>query len=236
MTNESPAICIDNVDFSWRSRTGSVQAVQHLTAEFPAGVPHVICGPSGSGKSTLAYLIAGLADPERGCVTLNGTDVREQRQRIACLFQFPEKLFYEETVRDEFAALNGHTPSAKQNGILGTLGLDMDALGSLHPFQLSEGYGRLVALAFQAARNPAVFILDEPTVGLDWRFHSRVERFLGGWSTSQRILIIITHDIDFIRRIGGRSWILSEGALIWNGPTEELLADKELQYRSSLMA
>ena len=132
MKNESFTVHIENVDFSWQSRNGSVPAIRHVTADLSVGVPNVICGPSGSGKSTLAYLIAGLADPDRGRVTTGGRDVREQRHRIACLFQFPEKLFYEETVIEEFAALNGHTPSGKQNGILSALGLDMDAIGKLH--------------------------------------------------------------------------------------------------------
>ena len=103
-----------------------------------------------------------------------------------------------------------------------------------HPFHLSEGYGRLVATVLQLSRDPAVLILDEPTIGLDWIFYDRMTQLIKGWIHENRTLILITHDMDLIRELGGRAYGLLDGCLTWIGETKDLLEDTEMQRTLAL--
>jgi energy-coupling factor transporter ATP-binding protein EcfA2 len=214
----------DAVCYSWPSRCPAKPAVLPISAEFEGGLIHLICGPSGSGKSTLSLLLAGLLGPDSGIVQLNGEPVAGQRARIAYSFQFPETVFFEDSVAAELAHLSPNS-APTDTEVFTRLGLSFAELAPQHPYHLSAGYGRLTAIALQLSRRPDVLILDEPTAGLDWEFHSRMLRVLKEYSDRNHILIVVTHDTEVMRKLGGRAWVMNRGALARSGPTEELLQD-----------
>lgn len=221
-----------NLEYAWRDRDGERPAVRGFSAEFPSGVPHFICGPSGSGKTTLGYLLSGLAAPDSGVVSLTETPPGE-RNRIAYVFQFAEDIFFEDTVAGELKQIaGGHEEHASQ--VYAQLGIDVDDLLSLPPHRLSAGYARLVAVGLQMAREPQVLILDEPTIGLDWRFHRRMTQALRDWVSPSRIHIVITHDLDLMSELGGLAWVVSDGRLAWSGEVRSLLADTLLLEKFAL--
>lgn len=214
------------IQYTWQDRSGRTTAVAEFNGDFAAGVPHILCGPTGSGKSTLAFLLAGLLNPESGTVTLDGVNVAEIRGHIATVFQFPEELFFEDSVEEELrSAAHGRTDFGAS--CCAALGVALDEVAQVHPFHLSAGYGRMVALALQLAREPRVLIADEPTIGLDWIHRARVVHTLKEWPGPERTLIAITHDLGLMRELGGRSWVLSQGRLVWNGDTAQLLKDEK---------
>ncbi len=218
---------VDHVSFSWRYRGGVRSAVKDVSAVFEAGTAHVICGPSGSGKSSLSYLLAGMLPPERGMVLLNGQAVGEQQGEIAYVFQFPESIYFEDSVQAELEHWTGNGAALKAD-YFAQLGIPFAAIAQKHPYHLSAGYGRLVAIALQLAREPKLLVLDEPTIGLDWDYNRRMVTLLREWVNPERILVVVTHDLDLMRGLGGRAWVMAGGELAWSGETADLLAQPEL--------
>ncbi|MBU0509658.1 energy-coupling factor ABC transporter ATP-binding protein [bacterium] len=224
------------LSYAWHLRREVVPALRDFGATFECGVPHLICGPSGSGKTTLSLLLAGLLKPDSGSVSLDGTPVSERRSETAYVFQFPENIFFEDSVRIEFAQVVGPSRNGTAVSYLERIGIPFPQIADTHPFHLSEGYGRLVATVLQVAREPQVLVLDEPTIGLDWHFHERMIDLVRQCVQPDRILIIVTHDVDFMRDIGGRARVLVEGRLAWSGETSDLLAQPPLLRQFGLKA
>lgn len=221
-----------NLKFAWRSGESKIEAVSGFSAEFPGGVPHFICGPSGSGKTTLGYLLSGLHAPDSGSVSLQITSAGE-RGNIAYVFQFAEDLFFEDTVADELKQIAGNGEERARE-VFAPLGIRPSEILRLQPHRLSAGYARLTAVALQMARDPQVLILDEPTIGLDWRFHRSMTDALRNWITPSRILIVITHDLDLMRELGGQAWVVAGGCLGWSGEVASLLNDDSLLEKFAL--
>jgi len=217
-----------HVEYTWRFRGGNIKALQSVSLQLPAGLPHIICGPSGSGKTTLALALAGLITAERGEISLEGTSVEQCLSDIAYVFQFPENIFFEDNIESELRQIARSHGNGTASMHFANLGINLDDIRAVHPFHLSEGYSRLVAIALQLAREPRVLILDEPTIGLDWKHQSRLISLLKKWVTDNRILVIIAHDLELMRQVGGRIWVLEDGRLAWSGETEALLENQEL--------
>jgi energy-coupling factor transport system ATP-binding protein len=221
-----------NLKFAYHTREGAVKALNGFSAEFPGGVPHFVCGPSGSGKTTLGYMLSGLFEPSSGDVMLTGVSDANKRD-FAYVFQFAEDLFFEDTVADELRQItNGG--NEKVQLVSARLGIGLSDIMMQHPHRLSAGYARLTAVALQMVRDPRVLILDEPTIGLDWRFHRRMTDALKNWVSPARILLVITHDLDLMRELEGQAWVMSEGSLAWSGEVKALLADESLLERFAL--
>ena len=230
------ALSAEHIDYTWRFRGGNIKALDSVSVQFPSGTPHIICGPSGSGKTTLALALAGLIKTEGGAIFLEDSPMDRSLGEIAYVFQFAENIFFEDSVANELREIAGVHRNGSAAAYLSELGIALDDIRDAHPFHLSEGYSRLVAIALQLAREPRVLILDEPTIGLDWRHQARLIRLLKRWVTDDRILVIIAHDVELMREIGGSAWVLVEGRLAWSGETDALLASPELVESFSLAA
>jgi energy-coupling factor transporter ATP-binding protein EcfA2 len=220
-------------DVSYTYADRSTPAVSVVSLALHGGETHLICGPSGSGKSTLALLLAKLLTPNSGTVELCGYD-SSTVLAVGFVFQFPETLFFADSVAEEFTLLNPAPALGDVQQTLEEIGVAYDELALRHPFQLSVGMGRMTALALQLVRNPQVLIADEPTIGLDTEHSARVTATLKNWPKHDRILVVITHDIDLVRDLGGTVHLLNSGEIGWSGPADELLANHDLQLQFGL--
>lgn len=230
----SRVLKVENVSYAWSFRGGKAEALLSVSAEFRSGVPHVICGASGSGKTTLALLLSGLITDNLGKIRLDQQAIADCRKQIAYIFQFPESIFFEDSVEAELRQITGDDSTGTAEEYFQQLGIRFEDIAQKHPFHLSEGYSRLVATVLQMSRDPLVLIADEPTIGLDWEHHAQMTKLLKGWITPERILLIISHDLDLMQELGGYSWVLAKGELAWSGETHALLADPALLEQYSL--
>ena len=222
-----PTLVADNLHYAWRLPRDVVPAIGGVSAEFRAGVPHVICGPSGSGKTTLSLLLTGQFPPDGGNVLLDDCPISRCRHEAAYVFQFPENIFFEDTVARELQQITGSSRNRLAEKYLEKLDICFDDVAEKHPFHLSAGYGRLIATVLQVAREPRVLVVDEPTIGLDCHFHRRMIGLLRECAMTDRVVIVVTHDAELMRELGGRAWVLSEGKLVWSGDTHELLGQPQ---------
>lgn len=187
--------------------------LRDVSLSLRAGEVLAILGPNGAGKSTLAGCLSGLVPPKAG---------RRKGPAGAVAFQNPEAHFSRETVRTEIAALTHDGGSILQ--ILERWGLT--AVADQHPFTLSQGQKRRLALALLAetGRWP-VLILDEPTAGLDGAAEAALGRRIRALAREGRAIAVITHDLDFALSVADRAVLVAGGRLRFDGPCTALMRD-----------
>lgn len=216
------------------------EALRDVSFGLEKGAFGLIIGPSGSGKSTLVQHLNGLLKPTKGRIIFDnsiiGLDKQELlrlRRRIGLVFQMPEDNFFTETVYDEiaFAPRNlGFTEDETKNKVfaaLETVGLDARTFCERHPFRLSSGQKRLVAIAAVLSLQPEVLILDEPTAGLDASAGKRLFALLADLNRSRGLTIIIaTHHLNEAAVLAQVVLVLNRGVLVMSGPPGAVFADR----------
>lgn len=187
--------------------------LRNVSLELRAGEVLAIVGPNGAGKSTLAACLAGLLPPRAG---------RRKGPPGAVAFQNPEAHFSRESVRSELASLAQDGEPVSH--LLDRWGLTRAA--DQHPFTLSEGQKRRLALALlsETDRWP-VLILDEPTAGLDGVGEAALGARIRTLAGEGRAIGVITHDLDFALSVAHRALLVDRGGVQFDGPCAVLMRD-----------
>jgi len=207
-----------------------------------------LIGPNGAGKTTLFNCLAGVIEPDGGKVRLGGQDLggmsphRRARQGIARTFQRIE-LFAGLSVRQHLLVadraqhqrggllrdLMGRSkPTAEENAradaVLELVGLTDEAEAPAQSLPL--GRGRVVELARALVCEPRLLFLDEPSSGLDGNETMAMADVLEQVQAEREVAILLCeHDVPFVERLAGRTYVLDCGRLIAQGTTAEVLAD-----------
>ncbi len=196
---------------------GGPPVLDGVSLHAAAGELVAVLGPSGSGKSTLLRVIAGLIDPDRGSVWIDGRDVTRvptHRRGVGLVFQ-DEQLFPHRDVAANIAfglRMQGRPAGERDARVADLLGLvGLAGFQSRRVTELSGGEAKRVALARSLAPSPRVLLLDEPLTGLDRELHDRLTtelaRILRAAGTTS---VLVTHDRDEAAAIADRVVTMDE--------------------------
>ena len=237
--NENKDIVVEIRDLN--TRFGENQVHQDISLNVFRGEILAVVGGSGSGKSTLLREMVLLQKPTSGSVSVLGEDATQLadmpaldlRRRIGVLFQ-EGALFGGLTVLENVAApLREHTtlshPLVDEIALmkLALVGLTADD-GNLYPSQLSGGMRKRAALSRAIALDPELLFLDEPTSGLDPVSADAFDELILQLKESLGLTVImVTHDIDSLRRVADRAVILGDGVILGSGSMAELLQSSD---------
>ncbi len=210
----TPAVEAKDLTF----RYGARQALDDLDLQIERGEVFVFLGPNGGGKTTLFRLLSTLIPLQTGEVKILGLDLRTHkhpiRSRLGVVFQAPSldrKLTVMENLRHQGAlyGMYGRHLKARQQELLEQLGL-RDRANELVE-RLSGGLRRRVEIAKAMLHSPQVFLLDEPSTGLDPGARSDLWRYLRQLQQDEQVTIVLTtHLLEEADR-ADRSAILHEG-------------------------
>lgn len=203
---------------------GGQEALSGLTLEVDKGEMVFVTGHSGAGKSTLLKLIALIDRPTSGQVIVDGQSTRRVKRRkipayrrqIGMVFQ-DHKLLYDRPVADNVAlplVIAGAGPRETGRRVRAAL----EQVGLLHkerqnPETLSAGEQQRVGIARAIVTRPKLLIADEPTGNLDPDLSREVMRIFRRFNEVGVTLMIASHDIALIDRLGCRRIELDEGRL-----------------------
>jgi NitT/TauT family transport system ATP-binding protein len=200
-TARAGALSLRDVAFAFPARNGEpLQALGGVDLEIPGAGIVALIGPNGCGKSTLLRVVAGLLEPGRGEVLLDGTPVTGPDPRIGLVFQEPRLLPWRTTAANityplELAGWPVERRERRLGELLELTGLD-GAAAAARPAELSGGQRQRAALARSLALQPEVLLLDEPFSALDALTRERFDlELLALWERAAPTIVLVTHSI-----------------------------------------
>jgi cobalt/nickel transport system ATP-binding protein len=234
---------LEGVAFGWPQAPA---AFAGLNCRIGPGEKVVLLGHNGSGKSTLLKLLDGLVFATAGRCLYDGVELTPRqfrdkawsrcfRQEVGLLFQDPEAMLFNPTVREEIAygPRQLGLPDADARVAHWARELQLEPLLGHAPFNLSGGQKQKVALAAVLALEPKVLLLDEPWANLDPRAAGWLMQYL---ARTQATVVVSTHNLWLAQALGERCLILGDqrGGLLYDGPVADALADQALLASAQL--
>lgn len=204
------------------------RALDGVSVDVRAGEVLLIAGASGSGKSTLSCVAAGLIEPDAGSIEVGGARVRTGDVGVA--FQRPEDQLFCESVADELAfaprnlGCDEGEVDARVRRAADLVGLPSELMDR-YPFDLSGGQARRVAVASVLSLGARIYLLDEPTAGLDAAGRAAMHELARILAGEGLAVAVISHDIEEWLAVADRVVLMSAGRVVWSGSPGALVDD-----------
>lgn len=223
-------ICTSSLSKTFRSRTGTTEAVKDVSVTFPPGLS-VLIGANGSGKSTLIRLLCTIEKPTRGGFSIDGSEIAGRalanyRRRIGYV---PQDVHFASTMtcRDALAYA-GWVAGLDRRAYLRRIPevlemIELPEIENSRVGNLSGGQTRRVGIAASLIHSPDILFLDEPTAGLDPQARIEVRHLLNRLKDSATI-ILSTHLQDDLEHVADNVVALHNGRVAYKGEWSRLKA------------
>ncbi len=230
---------------------GKQTALDNISLCIHAGERIAILGSNGSGKSTLLKVMDGLYFPTSGEICALGSPLSEQafqddefnfsfRRRVSLVFQDSDVQLFSPSVWDEIAfaplqlGLSRDEVIKRVDGAMAALRIEK--LRDRAPHRLSGGEQKRVALASVLSLNPDVWLMDEPTAGLDPRSVSWLVDFIIEQGRLGKTIVTATHDLNIVESIADRIFVIDEDHhIVAEGTPDQILENHDLLIACNLM-
>lgn len=211
-----------SVSFSYEEGGAQLPALREVSFELPAGGSLALLGASGAGKTTLLQVLRGLDRADGGAVLLDGVEpaaaaYADLQHQVGLVFQQAELQLFAATAREDVAFGPRHLGWGEAdvtNAVeeaLELAGLPPGDFGERHPYSLSGGEQRRLALAGVLAMRPRLLLLDEPFVSLDPGTRRDLVAVLERLKAGGVTLLLATHDVDLAWSLCDQRLLLAQG-------------------------
>jgi branched-chain amino acid transport system ATP-binding protein len=216
---------------------GGVRAMDGLSLDVREGELHSVIGPNGAGKSTLFKLVMGTEYPTAGKVLFRGSDITSlkpfHRARLGITAKFQNVPIYQEltVAQNMFIPLRRHLPPReipeRTEQMLSQIHLS--GTQDQPARSLSHGQQQWLSIGMSLAAQPVVLLLDEPTAGLSSEETYDTGEIVRSLSTQGVTIVVIEHDMAFVRQLGGHVSVLHYGRLFAQGTMAQIENDDEVR-------
>lgn len=215
---------------------GGLAAVSDVNLAIEEGEIHCLIGPNGAGKSTLFKLLLGTYDPSAGRVMFQGADVTTHKPFERILRGMSIKMQVPSVFRDLpvsqnlVIALQRRLPraaiAAEMNQLL-TL-LELEEQVDQPAGELSHGQQQWLEIGMALALQPRLLLLDEPTAGMSTEETFRTGELIQQLNASGMTILVVEHDMAFIRQIAQRVTVLHLGRVFAQDSIDKIIADQRV--------
>jgi len=225
----------------WYSYGDEVTALRGIDLEIEDGDYVAVIGQNGSGKTTLVKHFNGLLKPMRGRVLVRGNNglqdtagltVGQLAQTVGYVFQNPDHQIFCDTTREElaFGPRNLGLPEAEVRRRVeeALVRFDLEEYADRPPAVLGYGLRRKIGVAAVYAMRPHIFILDEPTTGLDWRSTMELMELIGEMHRHGHTILLVTHDMKLVAAFSQKSLVLRDGQVLAYDDTRTVFKHSEV--------
>jgi ABC-type uncharacterized transport system ATPase subunit len=216
---------------------GGVRALNGLTLSIMEGDIHCVVGPNGAGKSTLFKTLIGVERPTSGQIFYKGEDVtrlpafRRARRGISVKFQNISAFGELTALQNLFVPLRRNHPKAeipdRAGAVLARVGLA--GIEDTPVRHLSHGQQQWLSIGLSIAAEPDLLLLDEPAAGLSVEETTRTADLVRNLNASGMTVVVIEHDMGFIRSLRARTSVLHYGQLFAQGEFDEIAASEDVR-------
>jgi len=233
--------------------SAAFRAVDEVSLNLRAGENVGLVGESGSGKSSLLRAILALDRPQGGDVrllgepfsTATGARLKRLRRSIQSVFQDPYGSFdpqwsVERLISEPYYLMDAPPSAAERRrrvaAVLDQVGLAA-ADGLRYPHEFSGGQRQRIAIARALITEPAVIVFDEAVSAIDVLVRAQILELLGELSRRLKLAyLFVSHDLNVVRAIADRVYVMLEGRIVEHGPTAELFSSPQHEYTRALIA
>ena len=213
-----------------RKHYGAIKALDGVSLRIEQGEFFGLLGPNGAGKTTLINLLAGLALPDGGRLSVLGHDVvKEYRASRRLLGMVPQELVFDPffTVRETLRLQSGFFGLRHNDAWIDEVmhHLDLTAKANTNMRRLSGGMKRRVLVAQALVHKPPVIVLDEPTAGVDVELRQSLWRFIQQLNRNGHTVLLTTHYLEEAEALCTRIAMLKCGQIVALDSTQNLLAN-----------
>ena len=216
---------------------GGVRAVNGLTLSVCKNQTHCIIGPNGAGKSTLFKLLMGIERPTAGRVLYKNRDITSlppfQRARLGLTIKFQNIRVYQDLTvfQNLFIPLRRHHHPAEIRNRVATLldRLHLAGTADTSVRNLSHGQQQWLSIGMSLAVDPEVLLLDEPTAGMSVEETAETTRIVYSLRAHGVTVIVIEHDMEFVRNLDTVTSVLHLGRLFAQGSFAEIEANEDVR-------
>lgn len=223
-------------------RYGGVAALTNVEFDVRQGSIHALVGPNGAGKTSLLDVLTGVAQPSGGSVRLGTQDLLQvpsrKRGAAGCARSFQSPALVEDLnvsqnvqlglrIRSEHRTLQKDDRQTAVETAMTSAGLPRE-LWTMFPGDLSGGHQKLVDLARALAAAPDLLLLDEPTSGVTDDESIVLAGAVVRAAQAGCSVLVIDHNVAFVRRIAEHVTVLDHGSVIADGATEDVLSRSEV--------
>ena len=235
-TGATPVIELRHVE----KHFGELHVLKDINLGVDRGEVLVVIGPSGSGKSTLCRTINRLETIDSGQILIEGKPLPQEgreltrtRAELGMVFQ-QFNLFAHKTILDnvtlgpiEVLGMSKADAEKRAMELLARVGVAEQA-GKV-PAQLSGGQQQRVAIARSLAMNPKAMLFDEPTSALDPEMINEVLDVMVELARGGMTMVVVTHEMNFARRVADRVIFMADGAIVETGSPDEFFDHPQTQ-------
>ncbi|MGE0748203.1 MAG: ABC transporter ATP-binding protein [Rhodospirillales bacterium] len=255
----APVLAIDDLSVEFRTRHGTVKAIERVGFSIGKGEMVAVVGESGSGKSVTAYAVMGILDPAArvtsGRVMFGGGDLLTMKERtlqdmrgreFSMIFQNPRTALnpirrvgrqIADVLVRHGSVSHAAAPKAAVEMLKSVRIPDPERRAEAYPFELSGGMCQRVMIAIALACRPALLIADEPTTGLDVTTQATIMDLVSELALERGMATMwITHDLGLAAAYCDRIVVMHAGHVVEIAPTAELFARPRHPYTAKLVA
>ncbi len=232
-------IKIENLWFAYKREEYVLKEISLTIDERPTA----IVGQNGAGKTTFVKLLKALLKPTKGDIWIFGRNTKDTTaaklaKTVGLVFQNPSDQIFKSRVLDEvmFGPLNVFKDKQKayETSLRALEIVGLSKKKEEHPYDLTLSERKLLCLASVLAMEPEVVILDEPTIAQDRYSTKLIAEIIHQLVSLGKFVITITHDMDFVLENFSRTIVFTNGVVISDGETENVLSDDKTLEKAHL--